>query len=210
MFDTKTADALCESLSRERLSKYLSVTEDRLSDAIALYEINTKLSAAFYVPLQSLEICLRNHLNRCMSSRYGENWLLDPISTPMSAHSREMLDLAIRESGSQSPGKVVAELKFAFWVGLLAQQYDATIWRQAAHHAFRAHGGKQRKPVHSRMNAIRRFRNRVAHHEPIFQADPLRTHGEILEAIGWMCPITAEWTRSNSREVEALAAACPI
>jgi hypothetical protein len=70
-------------------------------------------------------------------------------------------------------GQMLAGLKFAFWVGLLGKHYDATIWRKAIYKAFLAHGGKPRSVVHSRLNAIRRLRNRIAHHEPIFQKDTL-------------------------------------
>jgi hypothetical protein len=41
---------------------------------------------------------------------------------------------------------------------------------------------------------IRRFRNRVAHHEPILSGDLPARHREIIETIGWMCPLTASWS----------------
>jgi hypothetical protein len=198
VLDEETARTLSVSLTRERLSKYLHACRGNLVNAIALYETNSRLSAAFYIPLQSLEICLRNHLHLRLGAVYGPDWLTDPEAVPLGVHSRRMIYEAANDAGSDASGKIVAELKFAFWVGLLAPQYDATLWRRALHQAFRAQGGKARKPVHSRMNAIRRFRNRVAHHEPIFQNDLIRTHEEILEAIGWICPTTATWTRSNS------------
>jgi len=33
-------------------------------------------------------------------------------------------------------GQMLAELKFAFWVGLLGKHYDPTIWRRAIYKAF--------------------------------------------------------------------------
>jgi hypothetical protein len=98
-----------------------------------------------------------------------------------------------------SPGRVVAELKFGFWVGLLGPHYDATLWRKCLYPAFLAAGGRPRKTVHGRFNAIRRFRNRIAHHEPIFHLQPIKTHQEIIEAIGWMCRHTAAWSLHHSR-----------
>ncbi len=209
MRDEATNAALEVSISRERLGKYLAATAGDLNLAIGLYERNMRLSEAFYLPLQSLEICLRNHLNRHLCAGYGAAWLTDAASAPLDAHSRQMIDEARSETGSMShvPGKIVAELKFAFWVGLLAPRYDATIWRGAAYRAFLAKGGQTRKTVHGRMNALRRFRNRVAHHEPVFEADPGRTHAEILEAIGWICARTQAWTKSESRVPEVIAAA---
>lgn len=104
-----------------------------------------------------------------------------------------------RERRDLSPGKVIAELKFSFWVGLLGPQYDGTIWRRCLYKAFLAGGGKPRKNVHARFNALRRFRNRIAHHEPIFHRAIKVTHIEIIEAIGWMCKQTAAWADHHSR-----------
>jgi Abi-like protein len=205
MRDARTNAALERSFSRERLGKYLTIAAGDLDRAIGLYEHNMRLSEAFYVPLQSLEVCLRNHLNNHLADRFGENWLTDPTAAPLEPFGRRLIAEAQNEiAGLAAPGKIVAEVKFAFWVGLVAQRYDATIWRFAAFRAFTARGGQKRKIVHGRLNAIRRFRNRVAHHEPIFQADPARMHNEILEAIGWICPQTEAWSRANSRVSDVL------
>ena len=55
------------------------------------------------------------------------------------------------------------------------------------------------------MNALRRLRNRIAHHEPIFQKDLRLMHDETIEAIRWLCPITAAWADTNSRVRVVLA-----
>ena len=94
---------------------------------------------------------------------------------------------------ASAPGKVIAELKFAFWVGLVGPQYDATIWRKCLYKAFRSVGGKRRKDIHSRLNALRRFRNRIAHHEPIFHKPIKVTHIEVIETVRWMCRHAAAW-----------------
>lgn len=106
---------------------------------------------------------------------------------------------------SPTPDDIVAELKFAFWVGLLGPGYDATIWRKTLHRGFANGGGKKRQTVHSRFNAIRRLRNRIAHHEPIFTRDVAQDHADALEAIGWMCIDTMAWTAHHSRLLDVLA-----
>jgi hypothetical protein len=110
-----------------------------------------------------------------------------------------------RDRRDTTPGKVVAELKFAFWVGLLGPQYDATIWRKCLYKAFRAGGGKRRRDIHSRLNALRRFRNRIAHHEPIFHKPVKVTHIEVIETVGWMCKHTAAWAQFHSRFEEVVS-----
>lgn len=192
--------ALETSISRDRLQKYLEESGGDLSGAITLYERNLLLSEAFYVPLQSLEVCLRNKLHEALTNTYGENWLTDHTAAPLDDHSRSFVNSALDDlDDGPEPGQIIAELRFAFWVGLLSRKYDATLWRSCAYRAFLTGGGKPRGAVYGRVNAIRRFRNRVAHHEPIFHKDLHGVHVEILEAIGWMCKATEAWTAHLSK-----------
>jgi len=163
------------------------------------------LSEAFYVPLQVLEICLRNKIDAAMTQTYGSSWLLDSAAAPLTDFSRRLVNEAIKNvSCDARHGKIVAEIKFAFWVGLLAKGYDQTIWRTACYKAFSSAKGKKRGEVHGRLNAIRRFRNRIAHHEPIFQKDIATIHAEIIEATSWMCTDTSEWSNHHSRTIQIL------
>lgn len=197
--------ALENAISPARLTKYMQAAGGSLDGALGLYEQNTKLSEAFYTPLQSLEVTLRNIVDQCMREAYGQNWLM-ACEAPLDRHSIEQVQLGMGALGTDAAhGAVVAEMKFSFWVGLLGPGYDASLWRRALHTGFRNGGGKRRSVVHQRLNSLRRFRNRIAHHEPIFERDLTATHDEILEAIGWMCPHTNAWTKSHSRLPEMVA-----
>lgn len=190
------------TISRERLAKYLDAERLDLDAALELYERNTRLSEAFYTPLQSVEVCLRNCIHEQMADRYGRDWYRNG-QAPLGDDARRMIadvvDELIKSGKDIGTGQVVAELKFAFWVGLLGPRYDATLWRTVLYRAFRTEGGKPRSVVHGRFNAIRRFRNRVAHHEPIFDRPLVDIHGEIIEAIRWMSRETARWAEGQSR-----------
>ena len=194
--------SLEKSISRDRLAKYRSNQDDDLDAALSLYEKNMRLSEAFYPPLQCLEICLRNGIHASMRSKYGSGWLRDP-TVPLENTARKMIDVTL--SGIKKPeaeitsGDIVAELRFAFWVGILGPRYDATLWRAAIHKCFPNARSLRRKQVHHRMNALRRFRNRIAHHEPIFFRPVGQLHNEIIEAIGWMCADTRAWAEYHSR-----------
>jgi hypothetical protein len=205
-----TNEALERTLTRERLEKYLSATGQDLDAALKLYEENTRLSEAFYTPLQSVEICLRNCLHEQLTARYGDEWFRNS-DAPLNEDSRRMIVDVIEELRKDRkpviPGQVVAELKFAFWVGLLGPRYDAILWRTVLYKAFLAEGGKPRSIVHGRLNAIRRFRNRVAHHEPVFDRQLFQMHEEIIGAIRWMCRETANWAAHHSR-FENVSATC--
>lgn len=203
-------NAIALSLSRDRLDKYLNAAGNDLDLAIGLYERNTRLAETFYTPLQALEICLRNHIDIQLVATYGPDWMTNG-QPPLNGWAQNQIATASRDLATANapvaPGAIVAELHFGFWLSLLAPQYDATLWRTACHRAFRANGrGLARRTVHGRLNAIRRFRNRVAHHEPIFQANLQQVHDEIIEAAEWMCPQTAAWALHHSRFPAVLAA----
>lgn len=195
--------AIQQSLSAERLDKYLVATAYDVRKAIELYERNMRLAEAFYTPLQCMEVCLRNRLQLCLESKYGADWHQNQ-RPPFAADALEAIAEAIRDlqfaKKKVTAGAVVAELHFGFWVGLLAPRYDATLWRQTFYLAFTENGARMRRDrVHHRFNALRRFRNRVAHHEPIFLNDLPARHTEIIEATSWLCTHTAAWALSQSR-----------
>jgi hypothetical protein len=194
--------SLQRRISIPRLAKYLTAEGNNLDAALGVYELNTRLAEAFYPALQCLEVCLRNTLYEEMKAAYGAHWFTAP-AVPLNDLSKKMVaDARAELSKSGDPNSdddMVAELKFAFWVGLLGPGYDATLWRRALHRGFQAGGKKKRTLVHGRLNAIRRFRNRIAHHEPVFERNTMHDHGEIMEAIGWMCADTAAWAAHNSR-----------
>ncbi len=210
MRSSQTNNAIARSLSPDRLTKYLTAAGGDLDLAIALYERNTRLAEAFYTPLQAMEVYFRNHLDQRMAAKYGADWMTNN-SPPLSPNSTRAIIEAQKGLAharvKPTPGAMVAELNFWFWVGLLGPGYDATIWRATCHHAFRTNGkGMARSVVHGRFNAMRRFRNRVAHHEPIFRDNLAGRHDEIIEAIHWMCRDTAAWAAHHSRLLDALAA----
>ncbi len=209
MPDAQLCIALQNSLSVARLSKYRAAANGNLPRALALYEHNMRLSETFYTPLQCLEICLRNTMHDALTAAYGAAWYAEP-SLDLSAGIRTHIAKAERELGrGHHPavqGTVVAELSFGVWVALLSTGYDATLWRRALAPSFRVNGRSLRRDiVHGRMNALRRFRNRVAHHEPIFHKNLSGVHTELIEAIGWMCPVTATWTGGISQASAAMA-----
>jgi hypothetical protein len=204
-----TITALRLSISDERLQKYLEAHAGDYEAAIRLYERNVRLSEAFYTPLQCLEVTLRNKLGHTLSDKFGQDWPRDH-AIPLDQDAHESIASAIRGVergyvGSASTGAIVAELSLGFWVALLGQRYDHTLFRTVLFRAFKEDGKNMaRYRIHGRLNMIRRFRNRIAQHEPIFLRNLLQDHTEIIEAIGWLCPVTAAWAAHNSRVLAVL------
>ena len=74
-YTAENKQKLIKSLSGERLSTYLKAKNNDLEKALELYIKNIEISAAFLVPLQGLEVSLRNSLNETIKDHYQtEDW----------------------------------------------------------------------------------------------------------------------------------------
>lgn len=195
--------ALRRTVTEERLTNYLPASKGDLAVALMLYMANTRLCAAFYGPLQGLEVAVRNSVNSEMKRRYGNDWLTDrsaPLQPAQNAQIQEA-SAKLKEVGKAPDGNgdLVAELSFGFWVGLLGPKYENSLWRSTLRLAFpNRPKGYERKEIQKALNAVRRLRNRVAHHERILQRNLLDDHQLILDAASWICPETAKWISDNS------------
>jgi hypothetical protein len=77
-YSQRIIKALETSLSPERLSTYLAAANGDHAAALRLYVWNTEISAAFYGPLQGLEIVVRNAFHRELAAVYGPTWYDNP------------------------------------------------------------------------------------------------------------------------------------
>jgi hypothetical protein len=192
--------ALERSITRERLSYYLAECSDDIELALRMYELNTRISAAFYGPLQGLEVLVRNDMNFQLQAAFGENWH-DLSAIKLQQTQINDLQKTINGIEHEAPtnGAIVAELPFGFWVGLLGPKNENEIWRKALYRAFQNRPkGTERKIVHNALDSIRRLRNRIAHHEKILHRDLSANHATILEIAGWCCIETRDWIASLS------------
>ena len=217
--ESRSALEFANLLSSERLSIYRKHADDCLDAALRLYAWNTAMCAAFYGPLQGLEVALRNAMHRELSWKYGPNWF-DNAGTGLAAGAQRRIrevKKGLRRAGKPiEPPNVVAALSFGFWVSLTDSgdklnsgcqtSYEDKLWRPALRRAFPScNTTLTRRQAHERLNRIREFRNRIAHHEPIFNKNPDCCHETILEVTEWISPGTAEWIRAYSRVSELLA-----
>jgi hypothetical protein len=182
--------------------------------ALRLYVWNTEMSAAFYSALQGVEIALRNAVHRELSRVYGTHWYDNP-ALPLSPVAKNLLREAKAAIAQRKkpviPPRVVAELPFGFWVSLLGPGpsglYEMRLWRPILYKAF-PNAKLMRKQVHLPLDQLRTLRNRIAHHEPIFQRRLADDYHSILQVLGWICADTAAWVDHHST-VQALLAARP-
>jgi hypothetical protein len=109
----------------------------------------------------------------------------------------------------RNPGRLIAELTLGFWVLLFGAYYDQAAGRRgqkglqlwtpgnlrAAFPNIPA-GSRDREALRKRLDGIARFRNRLAHHEPVYHMDPAARHKEILATLRWMSADAASYVEA--------------
>jgi len=193
-------DAITLSISPTRMATYLRAAGAGSSAAaVKLYVWNAQLSAAFFTALHICEVVVRNGIAHALELKYGSNWPWNPgFERSLSTWSKEELQSARKAIPVGSTGKVIAELKFAFWCKLFTSGQDQHIWNAHLRSAFPfvpvpLTVATARKLFYDDMEALRGFRNRIAHHEPII-ALPLSQHqARIQRLIRMRCSDTADW-----------------
>jgi hypothetical protein len=205
---------LIKFISADRFATYESVTGGDAGVALRLYVWNIAVSSAFWGPLQVLEVALRNALHERLIACFGrEDWwnaeslALTTVHQQIIATAHERL---AQERKMPTSGRIVAQLSLGFWVGLLGagHNYEMTLWRPALRHAF-TEGVGTRRQLYKDFDRLRTFRNRIAHHEPIFHRHLAADHMHIVRLIRLISPVAAEWVTENSR-VEAVLAVRPV
>lgn len=194
---------LITAFSSERLERYIAWSNGDPALAIRLYTLNARFSEALYIPLQTLELALRNRVHAVMSEHYGEEWLLAE-SVCLRSLETQKIQRALEELNSSrkplTPGRVVSALTFGFWTALMGKDYE-DLWRKVLHRIASQPNGKRlaRKNLSSRLHIIRTLRNRIAHHEPILFFNLPQHHKDMLQIIGWLSPEAEAWCAQNDR-----------
>jgi len=187
-------------LSAERLAPYYALARGNKWVGIQLYERNCQLSEALYGVIQGLEVTLRNAIHDVMTRMVGAADWYDRIALEDS--EREAVDEAkekiIEKNSAVTPGRVVAELTFGFWVKLFAWQYEKSLWVPFLHRIFPLK--MKRTLLHGRLVDIKTLRNHIAHHERIVgkRKDLPKDCRDILETIGWVNPTIQEWVNHTN------------
>jgi hypothetical protein len=156
-----------------------------------------------------VEVILRNAIHENLSAwsaeRFSEpRWYLDPggILQPRALEEiREARRRAVRRGRQETPGRVVAELTLGFWRYILSKQYDRTLWRTTLYRAFP--GPRSRRMVYDATTILHLCRNRLAHHESIFNRPVDDIRFVALVPADWICPVSRSWIERHC-EIEAV------
>jgi hypothetical protein len=174
-----------------------------IEGGLALYALNLSVSSVLFQWIGVLEVLLRNSLVRTLQPRV-ENRQFDPILavwqelTPAAraAHGRA-LDRIRAKGMTPSVDAVISELPLSCWRYLLASRHHNTLWIQHFRHAFPGLKPQTRQVVYGHLEQVVLLRNRIAHHEPIFDRVLGRDLAGIQQLIGWISPEALAWARAN-------------
>lgn len=187
------------------MGTYLTAAGFDPDRALRLYIWNALIGEAFHLPVQSVEVGLRNRINRHLIGLYDAKWWQDPTFLKMAGRERASdIETALRRirnrGASLDTGQVVATLSFGFWASLLQKQYNPPLWGGRLHSAFpHLPADASRADLAKRVKRVADFRNRVWHHEPIIKKDLLAEYSVTMELLGWICPVKARWVRPHCR-----------
>lgn len=186
--------SLRTSISHQRLNAYKTLSTDTEIDLLERYFWNIALCESLYPVLQNLEITLRNNIyNAATLSFKDPNWFDNVrILEEQQILSVKAAKIKIqKDRKSLTVGRIISELSFGFWTSLFDKKYDSTFWKRrdlirAALPNMPNHM-RTRHILAKRFNEIRRLRNRVFHHEPIWNISNLtQQHENIVEALDWL------------------------
>jgi hypothetical protein len=195
-------DDMEAALSLERFARYVAWAGGDREHALALYTLNTQVSEALYIALQTLEVSLRNRIHAAMSEAHGEHWFEDAALIKVAHQLAQVADAKaeLEEAGKEpTPGRVIAALSFSFWTAMFSPDYE-NLWRSVLHKTAKRDGkGLARKDLSRPLTQIRLLRNRIAHHEPILHWDLRRHHRAVRELTSWLSPPAYDWSQPLDR-----------
>lgn len=204
-----------------RYAKYVRAAGGDHARALAIYEWNADLAAALLHDLSHLEVGIRNAYDRALLQHpitNGGDWLAPPTYTallpphlgtdrsgnPQDKNStprgqiKNARKAAGYDAGDLVPrGKVIAEFMFGFWSYLTDSLHEKTLWVPALHEAFVP--GADRAKLHAAMTELRDIRNRVAHHESVFDQRPENVRRSIIYVARSLSPDLQSHLADTSR-----------
>ena len=196
---------LSNGLSSTRMGRYLKGAGFDETRAVKMYLWNVALSEAFNLPLHVLEVTLRNRIHAMLQSSFVDDWHLHQALT---RRLEDKLCLSLGQAQSRverqyttcSIDQMVATLSFGFWTALLNDAYLPLLWRSSLQAVFpNMPGNYALRDARIIIAGSHWFRNRIAHHEPIFEEDLSKRYSDAMKALAWLDGNLASWVRAHTR-----------
>lgn len=208
-------EELKRCLSKEKLDSYRSFIQNgSFVRAVNMYTVTQLYSSFLYLPLQFLEISLRNKIYCVLAEFYKKKTLPDNCAPerwlfwlPQSESVKSKISFAEKKANEEVQGRavhigdVISRISFGTWITLLGEQPNNKsplhFWQKTASSIFpNAPKRTQVRIIHCLRDA-NNTRNRLFHYEPIWDTgnksnrmkmfiDIERKFDKILEILGWI------------------------
>jgi hypothetical protein len=196
------------ALSEPRMAPYLTITSSQ-HHALQLYAWNAKTASSAFEMVGHLEVLLRNAIDECLREHFREAergipWFFLPLAggehvskalsdvrSRLQEQERSSARHGIRQSTRDSRHQIVAGMSFGFWSGMLGPKYEE-LWRACIHRAF-PHSSGKRSDVSAALERVRKFRNRLAHHDSMLNVDVPFEVRHILQVARYIDAEAAAW-----------------
>lgn len=200
-------DQVVKHLNVERLDAYRQDDVDHTT-ALARYLLNIAICDSLYAPLQMVEVTLRNALHESLSIKANTDTWYDSLPLPQ-WQAKQIRDSKLKltnQGKTLSPGRVVAEQTFGFWIGFFTRPHMTSgLAYHLAKTAFPLAPKAERNmtKLSPKWQKVRDLRNRVFHHERILHWQDLEDqHRSMTQLIGWMNPELEQLTQMLDRFTE--------
>jgi hypothetical protein len=192
------SNAIERSLSVERFRTYLNTADQDPARALRLYLWNAQVEAAFYLPVQAVEVALRNSIDTTLSQRFVQTWWQHPdFRKIVGKQAIYLLDQAVASSRTRQKmavaADVIAAISFGVWVNLCRKHPRLTM------SGFASSAPETHQEISFQIRHVHELRNRIAHHEPIFRRDLLADYSVTMQQLRTICPATHDWIRPHCR-----------
>ena len=208
-----TADqirAIRATISSSRFATYFQAAGHDEERALRLYLWNAQLGEAFHIPMQAVEVGLRNCINVGLASVYTPNWweckgLYDTLDDDRKADLETVLRRIRNRDLELCVDQVIAGLSLGFWVGMLSGSYNPPTWSRELRIAFpNLPAGRARKSLFLEAGKAATLRNRIWHHEPLIARNISQDFADLMVLLEWICPTKAAWIRPHCRVPQVL------
>lgn len=212
---------MLKGLSVARVSAYSREQDTDSIDCIARYIWNLALGAALWPAVHTLEILVRNALfmtgeeqskGRPVSGGRVGCWL-DAGFLEKREHQEVEEAISRLGPGRETPGHLVQELSFGFWLRLCNRPYEhgrrpgIPLWPAAAKRFYRCpRENRHRAGIRNGVERGVDLRNRIAHHHAIWDRRPDKRFLEVVEVIDWISPPLAHCVKETSTLVSLYTA----
>ena len=199
-------------MSPARFEEYLVAANHGQDAALELYQWNIEVSAGFFELISYVEVALRNAVDNILAPLEVAPtarvevargwWFASP--TFLDNDALKFYEAACKHLGKKastaSRDKLLASMTFGIWESIFGKKDYEELFRKHLVHAFpHRPAGFTRSSVHTNVLALRNLRNRVAHHQAIFDLPLEERYEQAMDLLGWIDPDLQDLVREASR-----------